>query len=77
MSTPTAKRAMSNSLSSTAPPPAQQQQQKPAINPYINNISFGAGAASAMYGSVSGSKKAKADEVRSPSSPFFDAGLNE
>jgi hypothetical protein len=69
MSTPTAKRAMSNSLSSTAPPPpAQHQQQKPAINPYINNISFGAGAASAMYGSVG--KKVKSDEVRSLSLLF-------
>lgn len=63
MSSPIAKQAMSKSLSTSTPPqPAQQ------VNPYINTISFGAGAASAMYGSVSG-KKAKGDEVRGAS--FF------
>ena len=62
MSSPIAKQAMSNSLSTSTPPPPAQAQQ---VNPYIHNISFGAGAALAMYGSVSG-KKGKGDEVSIP-----------
>jgi hypothetical protein len=54
-----AKQALSNSLS-TVPPSSSSSA---ALNPYINTISFGAGAASAMYGQASGGKKAKVDEV--------------
>ncbi|KAJ9095406.1 hypothetical protein QFC20_006688 [Naganishia adeliensis] len=58
MSSPMAKQALSNALS-TVPPSSSSSA---ALNPYINTISFGAGAASAMYGQASGGKKAKVDE---------------
>lgn len=59
MSSPMAKQALSNSLSTVLP----SSSSSAALNPYINTISFGAGAASAMYGQASGGKKAKVDEV--------------
>ncbi|KAI5449136.1 transcription initiation factor IIB [Naganishia albida] len=60
MSSPMAKQALSNSLSTV--PPSSSSPSSAGINPYINTISFGAGAASAMYGQAGVGKKAKADE---------------
>jgi hypothetical protein len=60
MSSPMAKQALSNSLSTV---PASSSGSGAALNPYINTISFGAGAASAMYGQAGAGKKAKVDEV--------------